>query len=350
MIDWLEEEQAAAVEKYASETDSDVLLYSGSISGGDDHQIVDLLAERRIKRKKLTVLLTTNGGSPDSAFRTARVFQSAYPKNVKLLVDDRCKSAGTLIALGAHHLTMSDHAELGPLDIQMSSREEVGELDSGLTPFQSLDTLREEAATTFDHLFRKLRYRSSTDDYQFSTKLAAEIAAQMSTGLFSEIFKQIDPMRLGAMKRAMSIGEAYGERIKTNNVKDSGLAMLLSNYPSHGFVIDRKEAGELFESVAPPTDVEYGVIEALASFTRWGMIRARNGQPSVIAFMSQPVPDEGSAVEPQPEDNHDNSDTAADSGDQAGATGEDESNASTGESKAGSKKPRKTTKRPSKRS
>ena len=54
-------------------------------------------------------------------------------------------------------------------------------------------------------------------------------------------------------------------------------------------------------------------------------------------------PGEGSAVEPQPEDNHDNSDTAADSGDQAGATGEDESNASTGESKAGSKKPRKTT-------
>jgi len=51
----------------------------------------------------------------------------------------------------------------------------------------------------------------------------------------------------------MRITTEYGERLSTDNVKTGGLARLLAKYPSHGFVIDKTEAKELFERVLDPT-------------------------------------------------------------------------------------------------
>jgi ClpP class serine protease len=40
-------------------------------------------------------------------------------------VSGYCKSAGTLIALGANELAFGEHGELGPLDVQIAKRDEV---------------------------------------------------------------------------------------------------------------------------------------------------------------------------------------------------------------------------------
>src|SRR5262245_43794482 len=93
---------------------------------------------------------------------------------------------------------------------------------------------------------------------RITTKLAAEMASTLVTGLYSQISAQVDPLRLGEMQRAMEIAMAYGQRLDAydSNLKRNALQKLVSSYPSHGFVIDRKEARDLFHKVRAPSDDE----------------------------------------------------------------------------------------------
>jgi ClpP class serine protease len=96
------------------------------------------------------LFMATHGGDPSAAYRIARAIQHAYKTREQdptkrgqfsIAVDTVCKSAGTLICLGATQLFMTDDAELGPIDVQLRKPEEIGERTSGLTPVQAMDTL-----------------------------------------------------------------------------------------------------------------------------------------------------------------------------------------------------------------
>ena len=167
-----------------------------------------------------------------------------------IYVHNFCKSAGTLLALGANRLIMSQFAELGPIDVQLRKENEVGDWTSGLTAIQGLGTLRTEAAALFAQQFREMRAGQ-----EFSTKMATDIAAKTVEGLLSPIYSQIDPMRLGEIERFVRISMEYGERLATSNVNEGTVAKLVAGYPSHGFVIDRREAREsLFSEVKKPSE------------------------------------------------------------------------------------------------
>ncbi len=84
--------------------------------------------------------------------------------------------------------------------------------------------------------------------------MSADVAAQLVVGLMGPVYAQLDPARLGEVERHVRVSSEYGERLKTANVKDRTIARLAGAYPSHGFVIDRREARELFESVEKPID------------------------------------------------------------------------------------------------
>lgn len=72
------------------------------------------------------------------------------------------------------------------------------------------------------------------------------------------MYNQIDPNRLGEMQRAMRIAQEYGYRLNqsSQSLRNGALDNLIAGYPSHSFVIDRKEAATLFSSVRPPTNSE----------------------------------------------------------------------------------------------
>ncbi len=239
--------------------DADVYCDSGGIYPPSDDNILYL--SRRRERPNVLLLLTTLGGYPDTAYRVARSLRKAYADGkFTVFVHTICKSAGTLITLAADELVMSDGAHLGPLDVQVQSRDEIGEMSSGLTPTQSLATLQEESWRLFEAHFTKLRFGSR---FRFSTKMAAQIAADITIGVLKPIYEQIDPIRLGENDRAMHIAGDYGERLKTKNLKERSLARLMEGYPSHSFVIDRHEAAELFERVRPPNAEETDLAECL---------------------------------------------------------------------------------------
>lgn len=208
------------------------------------HYKVSRLIETQGKHKACTVFLTTYGGDPNGGYRVARCLRHHYT-HVRVVVPSFCKSAGTLIAIAANELAIGDLGELGPLDIQVRKGSELQESSSGLDIMQALQAVTLHTQETFH------RIMIGTRGFGLSTKLCADFAAQVASGIASPLISQIDPIRVGEMQRATSVAFEYGQRLDeySKNLRDGALERLISEYPAHGFVIDRKEAGELFKSV-----------------------------------------------------------------------------------------------------
>lgn len=241
------------------EYDADYIAYYGGIE--DTHADTMISVCRNKKRKNVILHLVTNGGDPHAAYRIARELQRTYSEKSEkesdkrdgcfyLFINGVCKSAGTLLALGADVIIMDEHAQLGPIDVQVKRQDEVGEHTSGLTPIESLKFLNENSMDLFRDTFWRLRFGQ-----EFTTRLAAEISAQITTGLMGKIYQQMDPIRLGEIYRSTQIAKEYGERLqKGRNAKSNALDKLISGYPSHSSVIDKQEAYELFEKVKDPSE------------------------------------------------------------------------------------------------
>lgn len=70
----------------------------------------------------LHLLLDTPGGDGETAIRLVRQAQSRC-RELTLIVPNQAKSAGTLLAMGAHHIMMGPTSDLGPVDPQFESPE-----------------------------------------------------------------------------------------------------------------------------------------------------------------------------------------------------------------------------------
>ena len=237
----------------AEETDSDIFLFNSEIRRPWDDEIIHQ-CENLNRRKNISLILVTEGGDADSAYRIARCFQDMYEK-FTCIVPSYCKSAGTLMVIGAHELVMCNSGELGPLDVQMSKKDEIAEFQSGLTVMASLKALHEKSFSAFEHFFLTIKKKSRG---AITLRTATSIAAKLTAGLFAPIFQQIEPMHVGEAFRATAISREYGMRlnVESSNVTQRSLEWLIAAYPTHGFVIDRSEATAIFENVREPNESE----------------------------------------------------------------------------------------------
>lgn len=260
--------------------DEDVFVYTGEISRYGYSTVTDII-EKRKKDKKLqknvVFCLATYGGDPNAGYRIGRALQHNYDK-ITVFIFDLCKSAGTLLAISADKLLIGDRGELGPLDIQLQKNDEIGELSSGLAIMTALNALNEHAVSSFASNLVKIRYGN-----RISTKMSAEISTKLTEAMISPMSSQIDPIKLGEHQRAMSIAISYGNRLakKSKNLKDGALSKLIASYPSHGFVIDRKEARDLFHNVESPVDEKLSLYNLLCEMTRNETL-SLDGKPTIM--------------------------------------------------------------------
>src|SRR5687767_8964123 len=116
--------------------DADVIIYSGTIEDITADILIGI-ARQKNRRKNVVLMLASRGGSPDAAFRMARALKRYYKKFI-LFIYGRCKSAGTVVAIGADEIVISDFGEFGPLDVQIEKQDELFENVSGLNITQAL--------------------------------------------------------------------------------------------------------------------------------------------------------------------------------------------------------------------
>ena len=112
-------------------------------------------------------------------------------------------------------------------------------------------------------------------------------------GPFTPLYSQIDPLLVGEAGRAMSIGSAYGQRLLRygKNILPAELQKLITNYPYHGFVIDRQEASDLFKVVRDPSKEELRLLEFLESQEMLETPDAQLEAPGLLLFLSTPPND-----------------------------------------------------------
>ena len=234
----------------AESTDCDILLLNGPVLSPVDHEVMRLCKDRR-RRPNLLFLLVTTGGDADAAYRLATTLQHHYER-ITCYVTGYCKSAGTLVAIGAHSLVMSDSGELGPVDVQLYKEDEIAERRSGLTVLSALKTLHGQAFEAFEHFMLSTKFRSGGS---ITTRTATEVAANLTGRLMEPIYGHIDAMHVGEAGRSLQIAHKYGELLdsKANNLKQGTLNRLTNDYPVHTFVIDRRQAEELFKNVREPS-------------------------------------------------------------------------------------------------
>ena len=240
------ESQSRSIAKFRKQ---DIFLYNGPI---DDERFGSLflsLQEQEREYDSALLILVTLGGDANSAYRIARFLHQAY-RSFDLYVPSVCRSAGTLLALGAHSIIMSDVGELGPLDVQRYKADEIGERRSGLIIRSAMESLAEHAAELFDTIM--INIKRDFGQIRFTT--AAELAAKITVGALSGIYQHVDPIDLGEDYRDLNVAIRYGDRLseKSTNVKTGSVEKLVHGYPSHDFVIDVDEARELFHRVEKP--------------------------------------------------------------------------------------------------
>jgi hypothetical protein len=281
------DERNARIARFAKDVskgnDADVVLLNAVLDGDIDYEFIDYVRTRK-QHQNLLLILVTNGGDLDVAYRIARFAQSEY-KKFTVFVNGRCKSAGTLCILGAHEIVMSACGELGPLDVQFQKKDSPM-LGSGLVIDWTFDRLEKNALAFFRRQMMGI-IRASRGAINWN--LATEIAAKMTIGVFEPIYRQIDPDMLGEIARSMMIAGNYGQRllIESENCDEDTLRMLINNYPSHGFVIDIKEARNMFENVRKPYDNEERLVRELGNDSR---IPDPNDRAKLLFFLSHEQP------------------------------------------------------------
>ena len=224
----------------------EIILYNGPINEDGYGQFVRATKDVPADRKIVLVLITF-GGSADSAYRIARYAQSFFADFV-IIVPSMCKSAGTLIALGASKIYMSPFGELGPLDVQVFKADEIFERRSGLLSKSAVWSLTEEAFRMFEQVLLGIKLRSGGT---VGFKASSNVAASITSGLLSPVMSQLDPLAIGEDYQNLHIAQEYGERLinKFGTIKEDAVSALVEHYPSHGFVIDFQEAEKLLGNV-----------------------------------------------------------------------------------------------------
>jgi len=182
----------------------------------------------------LDLLLHTPGGDVDAAEKLIGLVRGSTGEQgqLRVIIPDYAKSAGTLMALGANAIVMSDSSELGPIDPQVSSRDGNGS----------------------DVVYSVLTYLNAYDAAGKALRDAPDdVAARITFDKFDPtIVRKFQSVR----DRARSFAENLLKRRGKNFSKITSELMDINKYQSHGQMIGWENANEMGLTITymSPTD------------------------------------------------------------------------------------------------
>ena len=235
---YVESELTRRLKSIEDELDCDVITCIHPISQPMDDLIRDYIEDIQDKRKKLLVIIETNGGSIETAERIADVFRYHYPGEVNFLVPNFAMSAGTVLVMSGDNIYMDYYSILGPIDPQVRNRD--GQFVPALGYLEKYDELMKRSSKgslssaelafliqKFDpaqiHRFEQARDHSvdllkkGLVQYKFKTWAVTEtnrksVSAKMREARASEIAKKLnDTKRWRSHGRGLSMDVLKGD-------------------------------------------------------------------------------------------------------------------------------------------
>jgi hypothetical protein len=201
--------------------------------------------------KPIALLLESPGGSAAAAYAIAKLIQKHCGSFV-VVVAQWAKSAATLLSLGASQIIIAEHAQLGPLDVQLNDPDRE-KMTSALDETQSLERLHAAALEALDQTVLLLARRTGK---RIETILPH--AMRFASDLMRPLLEKVDVVQYTNKQRTLKVAEEYAVRLLSGRFpSDQAKAMarhLVEKYPEHGFMIDFDEARDIGLPVKEPTD------------------------------------------------------------------------------------------------
>lgn len=141
IIEQLLDDRLGAIVKAAN---ADVLTYIGPIVGPVDDAIKFAVEEIDPRKKKILMILETNGGYMETAERIAGILRHHYT-GVEFLVPSAAMSAGTILVMSGDAIHMDYASVLGPIDPQVRSAHGHASLVPALGYLEQYDRLIDKA-------------------------------------------------------------------------------------------------------------------------------------------------------------------------------------------------------------
>jgi hypothetical protein len=136
---------------------------------------------------------------------------------------------------------MGMDAEIGPLDVQIYDTER-DEWDSALNAVQSFERMNAYALTAFDQAMIFFSARTGK-----KPAILMPLALQYATNLVTPMVDKIDTLEVTGKARELKVAEDYAIRIMRPNytqpIAQTIARNLVERYSTHGFIIDKAEAG-----------------------------------------------------------------------------------------------------------
>jgi len=104
---------------------SDILSFYGPINIGSESVILNLIEDLKSdvnSKERLSVILTTPGGSAETVERYVNILRHHY-NEVDFIVPDYAYSAGTIFCMSGDRIFMDYFSVLGPIDPQVQNKE-----------------------------------------------------------------------------------------------------------------------------------------------------------------------------------------------------------------------------------
>lgn len=202
--------------------------------------------------KPIAVLLDSPGGDMASAFRIAKAIQKHCSKYY-VFIPRMASSAATTFALGASRIYFGDHAEIGPIDTQVSSPEH-GRKISSLEMVTSITRINAEALNFLETALARLKRQTSMD-----ADCLIPHAMKYATDLVRPIMERVDSVTFAFHCRLLKTAELYAKTLllsrgDSEEDADRISANLARGYQDHAFVIDFVEARRIGLDVLPLPD------------------------------------------------------------------------------------------------
>jgi hypothetical protein len=215
------------IEKISDNLNGDFLTYWVS----SNSRIVDedIIAFFEILKSKnsndhLYLFIKSDGGSGEGSLRIVNLLRKFYNKFTAFVPLD-CASAATMLVLGADSIKMGPLAYLSAIDTSITH---------DLSP---VDKDNDQVSVSQNELSRVI-------------SLWNENKQNNDSNPYSELYKHVHPLVIGAVDRATSLSIKLTTEILSYHMSDTEEAQRISNhlnseYPSHSYPITIKEAEQL---------------------------------------------------------------------------------------------------------
>ena len=195
------------------------------------------------KVPKISLILYTRGGNTLAAWNIINLIRE-FCDELEIIVPNKCRSSGTLMALGANSIIMTKQATLGPIDPSITRA--MSPTIPGTNPPQKLSISVESVKGYFSLLKEEF---GATSDAAFSAA-------------YTKLAEYIHPLVLGDVYRTQRQIQMLAEKLLRMShtdeaVIESIVSFLCSDSGSHDYTISRTEARNMGLNVESPSQETY---------------------------------------------------------------------------------------------